>query len=167
MDKDERIRDGQARFARMLEKHPKLALSTCKATAVIDEGFICKFSQGEHSAVMDMPKSSGGDEAGPTPGFFARAGIAGCVAMGIRWLAVKENMVLDSIVVDIETDFDDGAKFGLSESSAAPLETRLDIRIESGIAESEIIALVDRVLEMDPWYLALRDAQVVRTQVIV
>ncbi len=167
MDKDARIRDAQIRFVQALEKHPKLALNTYRATAVIEDGFICRFSQEERSAVMDMPKSMGGDDAGPTPGFFARAGIAGCVSMGIKQLAVRESLVVDSIAVDIETDFDDGATLGAGESSAAPLETRLSIRVETEAAESDVIALVDRVLATDPWYLALRDAQTVRTRVTV
>ncbi|MGD8751257.1 MAG: hypothetical protein PVG14_07530 [Anaerolineales bacterium] len=44
----------------------------------------CLFTQGEYSIAMDMPEIMGGDETGPSPGFFARADLAGCVSMGIK-----------------------------------------------------------------------------------
>jgi hypothetical protein len=64
-------------------------------------------------------------------------------------------------------DFADGASLGFGEDSAAPLETRLFIRIDTDSPESEVVALVDRVLETDTFFLALRDAQSVKTNVSV
>lgn len=125
------------------------------------------FTQGEHSAVMDMPEIMGGDAAGPTPGFFARAGIAGCVSMGIKQTAVRAGVVFDTVSVDIETDFDDGASLGLGAASAAPLETRLIIRIKANLPESEVSAIIEKALEIDPWFLALRDAQCVKFDLVV
>jgi uncharacterized OsmC-like protein len=167
VNKDSRIRDAHNRYAKIIEKQPQRALNTYTATAVIEDGFTCRFSQGEHSAVMDMPKILGGDDTGPTPGFFARAGIAGCVSVGVKQAAVMANLVFDTISVDIETDFDDGATLGLGKGNAAPLETRLVIRVETDIPESEVAILIERVLDHDPWFLALRDAQSVKTNVIV
>jgi len=167
VDQDSRIRDAQNRIISVFKKRPRKALSTNHATAVVEDGLTCTFTQGEHSAVMDMPKIMGGEDAGPTPGFFARAGIAGCVSMGIKQAAVMAGLVFDKVTVDIETDFDDGAAMGLGAASAAPLETRLTIRVETNVAESEVSVLVDKLLGMDPWFLALRDAQCVKAHVIV
>jgi len=80
---------------------------------------------------------------------------------------VMANLVFDTISVDIETDFDDGATLGLGKGNAAPLETRLVIRVETDIPESEVDILIERVLDHDPWFLALRDVQSVKTNVIV
>lgn len=60
-----------------LKKRHQKALSTNHATAVVKDGLSCTFTQGEFSAVMDMPEIMGGDASGPTPGFFARAGSLG------------------------------------------------------------------------------------------
>lgn len=167
MDRDTKIRDALKRVIEVFEKRPQKALSTNRASAVVEDGLECIFTQGEHSAVMDMPEIMGGDDAGPTPGFFARAGIAGCVSMGIKQAAILAGLVFDKVTVDIETDFDDGAALGLGTVSAAPLETRLAIRIETDAPEAEVSALIDKVLGMDPWFLALRDAQSTKTQIIV
>ena len=78
---------------------------------------------------MDVSKVVGGDDTGPTPGFLSRASIAGCVSMGIKQAAVKEGLVIDSVSVDIEMDFAEGASLGFGEDSAAPLETRFFIEL--------------------------------------
>jgi uncharacterized OsmC-like protein len=151
VNKDARIREAQIRYLKILNRQPQLARTTGKGNATIEDGFICKFTQDEHSIVMDMP----------------RASIAGCVSMGIKQKAVQEGLAIDSVSVDIEMDFADGASLGFGEDSAAPLETRLFIRIDTDSPESEVVALVDRVLETDTFFLALRDAQSVKTNVSV
>jgi uncharacterized OsmC-like protein len=167
MNKDARIREAQNRYIKVLNRQPQLAQNTYKGTATIEDGFICNFTQGEQSIVMDVSKVVGGDDTGPTPGFLARASIAGCVSMGIKQAAVKEGLVIDSVSVDIEMDFTEGASLGFGEDSAAPLETRFFIRIDTDSPESEVVALVDRALEKDTFFLALRDAQSVKTNVSV
>ena len=167
MDKDSKIRQAQNRVIDVYKKRPQKALSTNHATAVIEDGLTCHFTHGDHSAVMDMPEIMGGDAAGPTPGFFARAGIAGCVSMGIKQTAVMAGVVFDTVTVNIETDFDDGAAMGLGTANAAPLETRLAIRIKTILPEPEVSALIEKALAMDPWFLALRDAQSVEFSFVV
>ena len=49
--------------------------------------------------------------------------------------------------------------FGLGHNKASPLDARLKIHITSASEPDIIEALVSRVLERDPYYLALRDAQ--------
>lgn len=167
MDKDSRIREAQNRVKDVYQKRPKKALSTVRATAIIDDGMTCKFTQGEFTAIMDMPEIMGGDAAGPTPGFFGRAAIAGCLSMGIKQYAVMSGIVFDTVVVDIETVFDVSASMGLGAASAAPLETRLTIRVKTSLPEPEVSALIKKVLDIDPWYLALRDAQRVKYDFVV
>ena len=124
MDRNAQIRAAQERVIAVFRKKPDAALSSIHGTGHLAEGLTCKFRQGDHKAVMDMSKVLGGDEKGPTPGFFIRAGLAGCVAIGIKLTATREGMVIDSIDVGVEMDFDDGALLGVGSNSASPLETR-------------------------------------------
>lgn len=160
MGGNDKTRAALKRVLDVFEARPNKALSTNHASAVVAEGLQCEFTQGDQSTVMDMPAIMGGGDAGPTPGFFARAGIAGCVSIGIKQTAILAGLDFDTVRVDIETDFDDGAMFGLGTASAAPLETRLTVHIETSVPEPEVSALVEKALERDPWFLALRDAQV-------
>ena len=66
----------------------------------------------------------------------------------------------------VETDFDDAALMGLSPRTAAPLETRIRIVIDSDASPEGVRDLTGRALSTDPWFLALRDAQVVRHTIV-
>ncbi len=112
---------------------------------------------------MDMGTVLGGAGIAPTPGFYFRAAIAGCAAIGIKMTAAREGMEIDAITVDIEMDFDDSALLGMGTNSAAPLETRLMISLKSHEDGEKLKAMVDRALGADPFFLALRNSQKVVT----
>jgi uncharacterized OsmC-like protein len=158
-DPDARIRTAQNAVIERMRADPEAARSTIVTTGEIGDGLACHVRQGKFSANLDFGPGMGGTGTGPSPGFHARAGICGCVAMGIKMLAAREGLALRKTHVTVETDFDDAALFGLSMSTAAPVETRVTISIETDEDDVRIRALVDRALEMDPWYLALRDGQ--------
>jgi uncharacterized OsmC-like protein len=166
MDRNAQIRAAQERVIAVYRKKPGTAFSSIQASGHVGEGLTCKFRQGDHEAVMDMSKVLGGDEKGPTPGFFIRAGLAGCVAIGIKLTAAREGLAIDAIDVDLEMDFDDGAMLGVGSNTAAPLETRFTITLESAAPWEKVTAMVDRALAADPYFLALRDAQNVTARVL-
>lgn len=165
MNDDLKIRDAQNRLIETYTKHPEEALSTVRANARIESGMTCVFTQGEHQLVMDAPESTGGDDEGPEPGLFARASITGCAAMNIKQLAALKGIPIKSVSVDIEMDFDNAAMLGLGKASAAPLETRLAVQIESEVDQAQLSVLVDEALERDTYFLALRDSQQIKLTV--
>ena len=161
------IRNIQNKVKDNFIKEPRTALNTTYSSAKIGNALTCSFTEGSEKTVMDMPKVAGGDGKGPTPGFHARAAIAGCVAIGVKQEAIHRQIKCKSIDVEIEMDFDDAAMFGLGDNTAAPLETRLVVKIECQEPAEKIKELVDRVLEIDPYFLALRDSQKVSAKVVV
>lgn len=166
MDRNSQIRSAQERLIAVYRQKPKTAFSTTQASGHIGEGLTCTFRQGDKEAVMDMSTVLGGDGKGPTPGFFIRAGLVGCVAIGIKLAATREAIPIDAIDVDIEMDFDDSAMFGVGGNSAAPLDTRFIITLASPAPWDEVTAMVDRALAADPYFIALRDAQKVSAEVV-
>ena len=167
MDRESRIREALRRLIGLYEKRPQKALSSIAAAAVIEDGVKVTFTEGGQKAVMDFPEPMGGEGAGPTPGFFARGGVTGCVAIGIKQAAILKGLTFHKVVVNIETDFDDSAVYGMGDASAGPLETRFAIHIDTPEPQATVAALVEDVLNRDSWFLALRDAQQVQTQVKV
>jgi len=165
MDKDETIRQAQARVMAVFGKRPAARHSTSAISAHLEDGLRCAVTDGDHTVVADMPEAMGGDEAGPSPGFYARAGLASCIAIGIKMTAVREGHVLDRVEVRVETDFDDAALFGLGDAAAGPLDTRIAVRAVTGMSAAALDALVERALRADPWFRALHDAQSVRVSV--
>lgn len=159
MSKDAQINRALDRVVDVFGQRPSAALSTATCSAELEQGLECRFTQGEHQVIADMPEIIGGGGAHPTPGFYARAGIACCVCIGIKMTAVTAGLALERIRVELETDFDDSALFGMGQSSAAPLATRLKVYVQSNLPDERVAALVDTALGRDPWYLALLEAQ--------
>lgn len=147
----------------VFHRRPEAALDTKHADARITEGLTCRVIEGDREVVLDMPEPVGGSEMGPSPGFHARAAIAGCVAIGIKMTAIRLGIELKSVQVGVDMDFDDSAIFGMGEASAAPLRTRIKITLASDADPETLRELVDTALEADPYYLALREPQVVET----
>lgn len=166
MQDHNRIRKAQERIVDIYRRRPGAAFDTMKARGRIEDDLVCRAVASGVEVVMDMSRQLGGTETGPSPGFFIRAGLIGCVAMGIKLTAIREGIPIGAIEVDVEMDFDDGAMFALGTNSAAPLETRLRISVESSAPTEDITAMVDRALAADPYYLALRDAQKVKAEVV-
>lgn len=166
-DRDRRVREAQTRVMDRMRADPDAARSTIVTRGEVGNGLACEVRQGKFSATLDLGPGMGGTAAGPSPGFHGRAAICGCVAIGVKMLAAREGLIFRKVQVTVETDFDDAALFGLGASTAAPVETRVAIAIDSDEDDARIRDLTYRALEMDPWFLALRDAQIVRPMISV
>lgn len=167
MKSDDEIFAAQQRVMSVFHRRPEAALDTKRADARVDRGLTCTVSEGDLEVVVDMPAPVGGSEMGPTPGFHARAAVSGCVAIGIKMTAVRLGIDVRSVDVGVEMDFDDSAIFAMGEASAAPLRTRISIRLDSDAEAETLRSLVDTALQCDPYFLALRDPQTVETRIEV
>lgn len=166
-DRDARIRAAQDSVIARLAAAPRDARSTIRTRGAVRDGLACRVTQGKFAATLDLGPGMGGDADGPSPGFFARAAIVGCVAIAVKMLAAREGLRFAAVSVAVETDFDDAALFGIGNGTAAPVATRIAVAIATDADEAAVRALVARALEMDPWFLALRDPQRVETSVEV
>lgn len=160
---DVAIELAQKSVIKRLMSDPAAATSRISTEGHVGEGLTCTVQEGKFTAVTDLGHGMGGNAAGPSPGFYARTAVAGCVAIGVKMAAARSGMSFRTVDVTVETDFDDLAIFGLGQSTAAPVETRIKICIDSDVEAQAVSELVARVLEMDPWFLALRDSQTVVT----
>ena len=165
--RDVRICTAQNAVIDRMKTDLSAARSTLVTTGRVEDGLACVARQDRFETVMDFGPGMGGDKKGPSPGFYARAAVAGCVAMAVKMHAARLGLVFDAVEVTVEAEFDDAALFGLTASSAAPLETRVNIHVDTAEPEAIVRAFIDNVLEMDPWYLALRDPQKVVRSVSV
>lgn len=166
MDSNEKIRIAVERAADIFRKKPAAALNTKRASGRVEHGLVCHARQDDYTATMDMPEPIGGGGSAPSPGFHIRMGLVGCVAVGIKLTAAREGIDIGAIDVAVEMDFDDAAMIGVSDNTAAPLETRITIAIESSAPWADVTAMVGRALERDPYFIAFRDAQPVKTSLV-
>ena len=156
---DAHIRACQEQVIKYLSENPEQCFRTTTINGTASVGLTCKVAQGKHQIAMDMGKAMGGTATAPSPGFFVKAGIVGCIAIATKMTAAREGLQFRSVHVEIETDTDGFAVFGNGERNAAPLDMRIRIFIDSDETDEKIDALVSRVLAIDTWFLALRDPQ--------
>lgn len=161
MAKDEHIATALNRVVGFFEQKPEAGLDTDRTTSVLTDGLKCVVQQGEHSAVIDMGEVMGGDGAGPSPGFFGRAALISCIAIGLKMTAARAGIQLDKINVDVEMDWDNRGIFGIEDVSAGPIAIRVTIAVDSRAPEEAIQAILPTALRNDPWLRTFVDPQTI------
>mgnify|MGYP000076588547 CR=1 FL=1 len=167
MDQDTHARDAQLRAISVYTKRPETARVVNRGTALVREGLKCTYEQDGHRLSLDMPNAIGGSGQGPTPGYFARAAICGCVAIGIKMTAAREGLALQAVNVGIEQDWDNRGVLAMEGANPVPSDTRIAIEIITSEPGGTIKDMVHRALASDPWLLAFRDAQPVCTSISI
>jgi uncharacterized OsmC-like protein len=82
------------------------------------------------SVRTDMPKSVGGGDASPSPGWLLRAAQASCLATLIAMRAAQQGTEVGRIEVVVDSESDDRGILGLDDSvPAGPLSSRARVRI--------------------------------------
>ena len=143
MNAQEKIKEAVSRSTKALTLKPSLGLSTGISRAKITNGLSCEITEGNYKLVADLPESVGGNASGPTPGVYGRAAFGSCLAIGYMLRASAMNIRIDSLQVDVQADYDDGALFGTSSAPPGYLEVRYKVTVESDADEDKIIEMLD------------------------
>ena len=143
----------------IFEENPARALGTDKTTARLADGLKCTVRERDHTAIVDMVEKMGGDGAGPSPGFFGRAALTSCIAIGLKMTAVRAGIQIDAIEVDLEMDWDNRGLFGLGDSPVGATGIRLFISVRSEAPEQAVQAIVQESLKNSPWLQTFAAAQ--------
>jgi len=72
-------------------------------TSVGEKGYRADVRVRDHALVVDEPKSSGGNDAGPTPYEYLLTALGSCTAMTLRVYADRKQWPLEQIVVRLRT----------------------------------------------------------------
>jgi uncharacterized OsmC-like protein len=121
-----------------LSLKPTLGLGIGISKTRIINGLSCESREGEYVFYTDMPSQVGGNETGPTPGVLGRAALGSCLAMGYMMWASRLDVIIDSLEVQIEADYDDGALFGTSDAVPGYSEIRYIVKIKSPASKKVI-----------------------------
>jgi uncharacterized OsmC-like protein len=140
------IREAVGKAIEYLTQHPEEAHYTdSAATAVVTSGLaVAVTGPNGASVTTDMPKSVGGADAAPSPGWLLRAAQASCLAMMIAMRAAHQGLDVGRIEVIVDSESDDRGILGIDESvPAGPLSSRARVRIEPRqVAPEELERLV-------------------------
>src|SRR5262245_33669114 len=127
----ERIKAKFEGIVAKLTADPKVGRGTGKTTARVRDGLTCEIESGPWRFVADMPRTTGGAESGPTPGMYGRGALGSCLAIGYAMRAAREGVKLDSVEVEVQADFDEGALFGTVDAPPGYSEVRCIVRIST------------------------------------
>jgi len=151
MTSQQKIKEAVVRSAKALSLKPSLGFGTGISKTKITNGLSCEITEGNYKLVADMPESVGGNGSGPTPGVYGRAAFGSCLAIGYMMKASAMNIKIDSLEVEVQADYDDGALLGTSSAPSGYLEVRYIVTVESDAAEDEILQMLDMADKQSPY----------------
>ena len=155
------------RVADIFRKDPERALTTQRSRARIESGLTCHVEEGDWRFVADMSTTAGGAREGPTPGALGRAALGSCLAIGFVMEAARRGVPVTSAEVEVETDCDDGALFGVSDAPPGYLDVRCRLTVESDASDAELEAVRDAADARSPYLDVFARAQTVRRTMTV
>jgi uncharacterized OsmC-like protein len=172
MTSQQKIKEAVNRSTKALSLKPSLGLGTGISKAKIINGLSCEITEGKYKLIADMPESVGGNASGPTPGVYGRAALGSCLAIGYMLKASAMNIKIDSLEVEVQADYDDGALFGTSSAAPGYLEVRYKVTVESDVAEDVILQMLDIADKQSPYLdvfsrpqKCIRDVQIISSKI--
>lgn len=162
------IKNKFIRNKKALTLKPSLGLGTGISKTRIVNGLTCETKEGDWVFKSDMPEQMGGSATASSPGALGRAALGSCLAIGYMIWASKLDVIIDSLEVQIEADYDDGALFGSSDSPPGYMEIRYVVRIKSPASPEEIENVLNSGDKHSPYLDVFSRAQncIRRTEII-
>ncbi len=159
MKEQEDIKNKFIRTQKALTLKPSLGMGTGISKTRIVNGLSCETREGDWVFKTDMPKQVGGSATASTPGALGRAALGSCLAIGYMLWASKLEVPIDSLEVEIEADYDDGALFDTSNNYPGYLEIRYTVRIKSPASDDDIENLLNTGDKHSPYLDVFSRAQ--------
>lgn len=159
MENQEKIKTAFERSAKAISLRPAVGRGTGVSRARITGGLAVEITEGPWKLVADMPPQAGGDATGPTPGVYGRAALGSCLAMGYAMEAARAGIAVESIEVEVQADYDDGALFRVSTSPPGYIDVRYTVTIKSSAPEEELRRLAETAEAHSPYLDVFSRAQ--------
>jgi uncharacterized OsmC-like protein len=151
----EHIRSSIENAVRYLTEHPDEARYTdSAATAVLEEGLRCRVTGPVGASVLtDMPRSVGGGDAAPSPGWLFRAALAGCIATLITMESARDGVTLEGLEVSVDSESDDRGILAMDPAvPPGPLSVRVRVRATSSTGADVLKEIIERGTKLCPVY---------------
>jgi len=152
MDDQPRLKEVLERNARAVQLRPSLGLHTGRTKATLRPGLECELTDGTWKLTVGMGEKSGGNNAGPSPGTFGRGALASCLAIGYSMWAARLGVLLDSLTVEVEADYDARGELGVSEDVVPGyIQVRYIVTVDSPATREEVMRVLDTADKFSPY----------------
>jgi uncharacterized OsmC-like protein len=131
--------------------------------ARMGERFKIESTIGNHTVIVDQPKTAGGEDAGPTPLEYFFLSLAGCIATIARIAAKQKRIALRSMDVKVEGDLDVEGLMG--RNPAAPVGfagITVTVKMDADLSQEEKEAFAHEVDRRCPVSVNVHDATPIR-----
>lgn len=153
------IKNKFANCQKELALKPSVGIGTGISKTRIVNGLSCETREGNWLFKADMPTQVGGFDSASSPGALGRAALGSCLAIGYMMWASKLDVIIDSLEVEIQADYDDGGLFDTSDFPSGYSEVRYIVRIKSPASPAEIENLLNLGDEHSPYLDVFTRAQ--------
>lgn len=161
----EEIKTVLDRNVRALELRPSIGQGTAVTKVRLQAGLACQIEEGNWRLTADMSPKSGGTNTGPNPGVFGRASLGSCLAIGYAMWAARAGVAIRSLEVEVQTDYDTRADYGLSGVKPGYRQVRCIVTIDSDAPEEELRRVMDQANAASSFLHIWQDPQDVRLDI--
>ncbi len=162
------IRETLERNAKAVSLRPSLGLHTAKTTVRLKPGLECEVEEGPWKLTVGVGESSGGTNAGPTPGVLGRGALGSCLAVGYGMWAARLGVPIDALEVRVEADFDSRGELGVSDTVPPGYsQVRYFVTVSSRAPEADVRRVIDTADKYSPYRDVFARAHDVRRELTI
>lgn len=137
------IKEAFERNQKALQLRPSKAKSTTTTKVRLFDGTTCEVEHKHWKFKVDIGTSEGGNDAGPGPGILERGALGSCLAIAYSQRAAMLDIPIDSIEIDVESDFDARGMLHITDDPAGFDAIRYKVYIESPAPEDQIMQMIE------------------------
>jgi uncharacterized OsmC-like protein len=142
--KVEALKAALERNMKAIKQHPESGRGTAVTKVRIRGACTADVEDGGWKLVADEAVGDGGGGEGPDPGVFGRAALGTCLAMGYSQQGALLGVPLDSIEVEVHTDYDAHAMFGFDATKPPGwARVRYLVHIKSPAPKQDVQRVID------------------------
>ncbi len=140
------------RNAKAVSLRPSVGQFTGRTHVKLNPGLACEITDGAWKLTAGVGEKSGGTNAGPSPGVLGRGALGSCLALGYAMWASRLGVVIDSIEVDVEADYDSRGELGISDDIPPGYsEVRYTVVVSSPASEEDVRRVIDTADKYSPY----------------
>jgi uncharacterized OsmC-like protein len=143
MSTQQHIKAALDRVVSVLKSRPSQGFSVKSAQCEIVDGLVAECRAGDFSFTADMSKALGGTGSAPSPGAYARAGLASCLAIGYAMIFAQRQLPVGGIRVKVDSESDARGYFALDDVLAGFQKLVYSVEVDSAADPAEIRDAID------------------------
>lgn len=161
------IKEAFLRNQKAVQLRPQKGKGTAVTKVRLHDGTTCEVEHKQWKFKVDIGPAEGGNDAGPGPGILERGALGSCLAIGYSQRAAVLEIPIDTIEVEVESDFDARGMLYIDERPPGFEELRYKVYIESPAPRKQIMRVIEDTDKHSPVLDDFRRAIPVKREVTI